>query len=162
MKNFRFATLFSSGKVSLSFKGRPRSRLNKLLGNKQAEKALRRWNRLLLPLKGDLYALTEHYLSTGRRNRYGLCVRNAVGQNLNCTYKDIGTKKKWQPQKMRRQLLSHMFQGLECRAVYDYVTSHSGVCALEHDGFVSHTKLMEKCSGTLNLASDMSPLHNQP
>lgn len=141
VKNFRFATLFSAGTVSLSFKSVTRARLNKLLGNRQAEKALRRWNRLLLPLKGELHALTEHYLSTGRRNRYGLCVRNAVGQNLNCTYKDIRTKKKWQPQQMRRKLLSHMLQGLESRAVYDYVSSHSGVCALEHDGFVSLSKL---------------------
>ncbi|AVB32130.1 hypothetical protein J8N15_08520 [Proteus mirabilis] len=38
---------------------------------------------------------------------------------------------------MRRKLLAHMIQGLESRAVYDYVSSHSGVCALEHDGFVS-------------------------
>lgn len=38
---------------------------------------------------------------------------------------------------MRRKLLSHMLQGLESQAVYDYVTSHKGGCALEHDGFVS-------------------------
>ncbi|EAX8226162.1 hypothetical protein M568_00515 [Salmonella enterica subsp. enterica serovar Namur str. 05-2929] len=42
---------------------------------------------------------------------------------------------------MRRKLLAHMIQGLESRAVYDYVRTHSGVCALEHDGFVSNRKL---------------------
>ncbi len=36
-----------------------------------------------------------------------------------------------------------MIQGLESRAVYDYVSSHSGVCALEHDGFVSLHKLFD-------------------
>ncbi|MER1884024.1 hypothetical protein KC907_07720 [Proteus mirabilis] len=44
---------------------------------------------------------------------------------------------------MRRKLLAHMIQGLESRAVYDYVSSHSGVCALEHDGFVSLHKLSD-------------------
>lgn len=39
---------------------------------------------------------------------------------------------------MRRKLLSYMVQGLESQAVYDYVTSHKGGCALEHDGFVSY------------------------
>ncbi|EIU7555196.1 hypothetical protein AAIB98_000254 [Providencia rettgeri] len=44
---------------------------------------------------------------------------------------------------MRRKLLAHMIQGLESRAVYDYVSSHSGVCALEHDGFVSLHELSD-------------------
>lgn len=30
-----------------------------------------------------------------------------------------------------------MLQGLESKAVYDYVATHKGICALEHDGFVS-------------------------
>ncbi len=43
---------------------------------------------------------------------------------------------------MRRKLLSHMLQGLESRAVYQFVREHPGlVCALEHDGFVSYTKI---------------------
>jgi len=81
--------------------------------------------------------LIDHYLSTGKRNRYGLCVRNAVGQNFNCTWKNISLRKKLQSQQMRRKLLSHILQGLESRAVYDYVALHTGVCALEHDGFIS-------------------------
>ncbi|CAM7437276.1 Uncharacterised protein [Klebsiella pneumoniae] len=44
---------------------------------------------------------------------------------------------------MRRKLLSHMLQGLESQAVYDYVTSHKGVCALEHDGFVSYEEVTD-------------------
>ncbi|MBW3105832.1 hypothetical protein KYI78_11420 [Providencia rettgeri] len=44
---------------------------------------------------------------------------------------------------MRRKLLAHMIQGLESRAVYDYVSAHSGVCALEHDGFVSLHELSD-------------------
>ncbi|PHI32017.1 Uncharacterised protein [Budvicia aquatica] len=41
---------------------------------------------------------------------------------------------------MRRKLLSHMLQGLESQAVYDFVAhvKHMEVCALEHDGFVSY------------------------
>ena len=34
-----------------------------------------------------------------------------------------------------------MLQGEESRAVYDFVAAHSGICALEHDGFVSRRKL---------------------
>lgn len=30
-----------------------------------------------------------------------------------------------------------MIQGLESRAVYDYVRSYGDICTLEHDGFVS-------------------------
>nr|ELR9637286.1 hypothetical protein [Citrobacter farmeri] len=44
---------------------------------------------------------------------------------------------------MHRKLLAHMLQGLESSAVYDYVASNNGVCALEHDGFVSMSKLSE-------------------
>ncbi|HHU3072235.1 TPA: hypothetical protein ACUBDC_003731, partial [Escherichia coli] len=44
---------------------------------------------------------------------------------------------------MRRKLLSHMLQGLESRAVYDYVASHKGVCALEHDGFFSYKEVTD-------------------
>ncbi|WP_431223689.1 hypothetical protein ACQ86O_00405 [Serratia sp. L9] len=45
---------------------------------------------------------------------------------------------------MRRKLLAHMLQGLESRAVYDFVTAHLGlVCALEHDGFVSYCLIDE-------------------
>jgi len=137
VKGFRFATLFSAGYVSLSFKSVTRKRLNKLLGLKKAKQVLQRWNKLMEPLREDLKELIDHYLSTGKRNRYGLCVRNAVGQNFNCTWKNISLRKKLQSQQMRRKLLSHMLQGLESRAVYDYVALHTGVCALEHDGFIS-------------------------
>lgn len=44
---------------------------------------------------------------------------------------------------MKRKLLAHIIQGLESRAVYDYVSSHNGVCALEHDGFVSLYELSD-------------------
>lgn len=33
--------------------------------------------------------------------------------------------------------------GLESQAVYDYVASHKGVCALEHDGFVSYEEVTD-------------------
>jgi hypothetical protein len=36
-----------------------------------------------------------------------------------------------------------MLQDLESKAVYDYVASHKGVCALEHDGFVSYEEITD-------------------
>lgn len=143
VKSFRFSTIFSAGTVSLSFQSATRSRLNKRLGEAEAGRILTRWKKLMEPLKEDLKHLIEDYLSSGKTNRYGLCVRNAVGQNFNCTWKNIGKAKKWQPGQMRRKLLAHMLQGLESRAVYDFVASHDGVCALEHDGFISLSKLSD-------------------
>ncbi|ELD30994.1 hypothetical protein A15Y_01374 [Escherichia coli KTE212] len=57
----------------------------------------------------------------------------------------------WQPEFTDKTLsrkpgavqLSHMLQGLESQAVYDYVASHKGVCALEHDGFVSYEEVTD-------------------
>ena len=84
-----------------------------------------------------------HYEGTAKTNRYGKCVTNAVGQPFNITYKDVATRKRRKSDVMRRKLLSHMLQGLESRAVYDYVISHKGVCALEHDGFVSYEEVTD-------------------
>ena len=143
VKTFRFSTIFSAGSVSLSFKSVTRKRLNKQLGVAEAGRVLKRWKKLMERLKADLKFLIDDYLSSGKTNRYGLCVRNAVGQNFNCTWKNSRKEKKWQTGQMRRKLLAHMLQGLESRAVYDYVASHDGVCALEHDGFVSLIKLSD-------------------
>lgn len=50
--------------------------------------------------------------------------------------------KRWRSDVMLRKLLSHMLQGLESRAVYQFVHEHQGlVCALEHDGFISYEKI---------------------
>ena len=141
VKTFRFSTIFSAGSVSLSFKSVTRKRLNKQLGVDEAGRVLKRWKKLMEPLRVDLKHLIDDYLSSGKTNRYGLCVRNAVGQNFNCTWKDVRKAEKWQAGQMRRKLLAHMLQGLESRAVYDYVACHEGVCALEHDGFVTLNKL---------------------
>lgn len=138
-KEIRFATIFNAGTVSLSPKASVFKKLNKFLGEDKCRTVLEQWRILMKPLRKALTKLVNHYCSTGKTNRYGLCVRNAVGQNFNCTYKEPGVKR--QPQQMRRKLLAHMIQGLESRAVYDYVRTNSGVCALEHDGFVSNRKL---------------------
>lgn len=143
VKSFRFGAVFSAGSVSLSLKSSVRKRLNKRLGKARAEKVLKRWKKLMNPLREDLKRLTDDYLASGTTNQYGCSVRNAVGQGFNCTWKDFSAKKAWQPMQMRRKLLAHMIQGLESRAVYDYVASHDRVCALEHDGFVSLRKLAE-------------------
>ncbi|HHK6074885.1 TPA: hypothetical protein ACQWIS_002481, partial [Edwardsiella piscicida] len=143
VKSFRFSTIFSAGSVSLSFKSVSKKRLNKRLGEAEADRVLKRWKKLMKPLRKDLKRLIDDYLSSGKTNRYGLCVRNAVGQNFNCTWRNARKERKWQPMQMRRKLLAHMLQGLESRAVYDYVACHDGVCALEHDGFVSLSKLSD-------------------
>ncbi|AJJ62085.1 hypothetical protein AT01_3154 [Yersinia aldovae 670-83] len=44
-----------------------------------------------------------------------------------------------------------MLQGLESQAVYDFVREHPGICALEHDGFVSYDKINEGDWGHLYL-----------
>lgn len=88
VKQFRFAAVFSAGSVSLSLKSAVRKRLNKYLGAARAEKVLTRWKVLMQPLREDLRRLTDDYLASGTRNRYGLSVRNAVGQSFNCTWKE--------------------------------------------------------------------------
>lgn len=140
VKEIRFSTIFNCGQVSLSPKSTMYKKLSIKLGEKKAKRVLERWKELMKPLRKDLDVLVDYYLSTGRKNReYGLYVRNAVGQNFNCTYNEDG--KRWQTLQMRRKLLAHMIQGLESKAVYDFVISHDGVCALEHDGFVSYRKI---------------------
>lgn len=85
--------------------------------------------------------MLDHYESTAKTNRYGKCVTNAVSQPFNITYKDMASRKRWKSDVMRRKLLLHILQGLESRAVYDYVISYTGGCALEHDGFVSYKEV---------------------
>ncbi|EHJ9221609.1 hypothetical protein V6D72_002958 [Salmonella enterica] len=138
-KGIRFATIFNGGGVSLSPKTAVFKQLKRIIGEYRAKKVLKRWKKLMAPLSKDLEFLVDHYMSLGKKNRYGLCVRNAVGQNFNCTYKAPGKRR--QPQQMRRKLLAHMIQGIESKAVYDFVATYKGVCALEHDGFVSLREL---------------------
>ncbi|MDQ9127698.1 hypothetical protein RDT67_14810 [Serratia fonticola] len=142
VKQFRYASVFNSGYVSLSFKSATVRLLRKAFGKAGAKHILLRWREHLEPLKHDLARLLDHYVATARTNRYGKCVTNAVGQTFNCTYKDLKAGKRWRSDVMRRKLLSHMLQGLESRAVYDFVREHPElVCALEHDGFVSYEKI---------------------
>jgi len=143
VKQFRFSSVFNAGFVSLSLKSSTRRLLNRGLGKAEAKRVLKRWKRLLKTLRLDLALLLDHYESTAKTNRYGKCVTNAVGQPFNITYKDLKKGKRWKSDVMRRKLLSHMLQGLESQAVYDYVATHKGVCALEHDGFVSYEEVTD-------------------
>ncbi|MBQ4771401.1 hypothetical protein F9U44_07830 [Pectobacterium versatile] len=143
VKQFRFSSVFNAGFVTLSLKSSTRRLLNRELGKTKAKKVLEHWKCLLKPLRRDLAVLLDHYEGTAKTNRYGKCVTNAVGQPFNITFKDVATRKRWKSDVMRRKLLSHMLQGLESKAVYDYVASHKGVCALEHDGFVTHQKVTD-------------------
>jgi hypothetical protein len=93
VKCFRFSTIFSAAFVSLSSKSVIRKRLNKQLGVAEASNVLKRWKKLVKPLRRDLKRLIDDYLSSGKTNRYGLCVRNAVGQNFNCTWKNVRKEK---------------------------------------------------------------------
>ncbi|AXW87170.1 hypothetical protein AU509_04255 [Lonsdalea britannica] len=143
VKQFRFSSVFNAGFVSLSLKSSTRRLLNRELGKTEAKRVLKRWKRLLKPLRDDLGLLLDHYEGTAKTNRYGKCVTNAVGQPFNITWKDVAAGKRRKSDVMRRKLLSHMLQGLESKAVYDYVASHKGVCALEHDGFVSYEEVTD-------------------
>ncbi|MCS3434033.1 hypothetical protein [Klebsiella sp. BIGb0407] len=145
VKTVRFSTIFNAGSVSCSPHSSLYKKLNKFYHDKDVMLFLKRWKKATKALKRGLEELAECYLRNGTKNRHGLCVRNAVGQTFNCTYKksNDGQSKKWRSDVMRRKLLAHMIQGLESRAVYDYVSSHKGVCALEHDGFVSLHKLAD-------------------
>lgn len=143
VKQFRFSSVFNAGFVTLSQKSSTRRLLNRELGKAEAKRVVKRWKRLLKPLRRDLALLLDHYESTAKTNRYGKCVTNAVGQPFNITYKDLKKGKRWKSDVMRRKLLSHMLQGLESQAVYDYVAIHKGVCALEHDGFVSYEEVSD-------------------
>ncbi|MBC3382032.1 hypothetical protein H8I69_23230 [Serratia fonticola] len=145
VKQFRYASVFNAGYVSLSFKSATVRLLRKAFGPSKAKHILLRWREHLEPLKADLARLLDHYEATARTNRYGRCVTNAVGQTFNCTYKLVKTGKRWRNDVMRRKLLAHMLQGLESRAVYQFVREHPGlVCALEHDGFVSYEKIADE------------------
>lgn len=143
VKQFRFSSVFNAGFVTLSLKSSTRRLLNRELGKTEAKRVLKRWKRLLKPLRRDLALLLDHYEGKALTNRYGKCVTNAVGQPFNVTYKDLKNGKRWKSDVMRRKLLSHMLQGLESKAVYDYVATHKGVCALEHDGFVSYEEVTD-------------------
>ncbi|MFJ5349884.1 hypothetical protein [Pectobacterium parvum] len=145
VKIVRYSTIFNAGSVSCSPHSSLYKKLNKFYHDKDVVLFLKRWKKATKALKRGLEELAECYFSKGTKNRHGLCVRNAVGQTFNCTYKKSseGQNKKWRSDVMRRKLLAHMIQGLESQAVYDYVRSHEGVCALEHDGFVSLHKLAD-------------------
>ena len=157
VKQFRFASVFNEGYVSLSFKSKTVRLLNREFGEVKAREVLLRWRDHLIPLRGDLSRLIAHYQSLGKTNGYGTSVVNAVGQPFNCTYKNINKKdprtgetvtirKQRRSDEMRRKLLSHMLQGLESQAVYDFVAQakHIEVCALEHDGFVSYQPVVKE------------------
>lgn len=143
VKQFRFSSVFNVGFVTLSLKSSTRRLLNRKLGLTEAKRVLKRWKRFLAPLRRDLAVLLDSYEATAKTNRYGKCVTNAVGQPFNMTYKDVVARKRWKSDVMRRKLLSHMLQGLESKAVYDYVANHNCVCALEHDGFVSYREVTD-------------------
>lgn len=106
---------------------------------------LEHWKLETTELCDSLNQLLDEYLKTGTKNKHGLSAVNAVGQPFNTTKRKTknGEWKKWRRDVMRRKLLAHMIQGLESRAVYDYVSSHNGVVALEHDGFVSLHELSD-------------------
>lgn len=142
IKIIRYGTIFSAGQVSLSSHWNMVKKLRKQKKNYSDEfvsEMLEYWKLETTELRESIKQLLDEYLKTGKKNKYGLSVVNAVGQPFNTTMRKTKNEewKKWRRDVMRRKLLAHMIQGLESRAVYDYVSSNSGVCALEHDGFVS-------------------------
>ncbi|WKZ93959.1 hypothetical protein P0E69_08830 [Chimaeribacter arupi] len=61
VKQFRFSSVFNAGFVTLSLKSNTRRLLNRELGQEEAERVLKRWKRLLKPLRRDLALLLDHY-----------------------------------------------------------------------------------------------------
>lgn len=145
VKTIRYGTIFNAGSVSLSAKGNMVKKLQKLYSNDYISEILEHWKLETAELWESINQLIDEYLKIGKKNRYGLSVVNAAGQPFNTTMRKTKNEewKAWRRDVMRRKLLAHMIQGLESRAVYDYVRSHNGVCALEHDGFVSLHKLSD-------------------
>ncbi|HEF8771686.1 TPA: hypothetical protein RG734_000653 [Providencia stuartii] len=147
VKTIRYGTIFNAGNVNLSAKGNMVKKLRKRYSYDYVSEMLEHWELETRELRHSLNLLIGEYLITGKKNKHGLCVTNAVGQPFNTTWRKLnnGEWQKWDKdsKKRKRRLLSHMIQGLESRAVYDYVSSHSGVCALEHDGFVSLHELSD-------------------
>ncbi len=145
VKTIRYGTIFNAGSVSLSAKGSMVKKLQKLYSDNYVSEILEHWKLETLELRESINHLLDEYLKIGKKNKHGLSVVNAVGQPFNTTKRKTknGEWKNRRRNVKRRKLLAHMIQGLESRAVYDYVSSHSGVCALEHDGFVSLHKLSD-------------------
>lgn len=145
IKTIRYGSIFNAGSVSSSPKGSMAKKLKKLYSDDYVSEMLKHWELETKELRESINQLLDEYLKTGKKNRYGLFVVNAVEQPFNTTKRKTknGEWKKWRRDVMRRKLLAHMIQGLESRVVYDYVSSHSGVCALEHDGFVSLHELSD-------------------
>ncbi|HHR6444592.1 TPA: hypothetical protein ACS773_001361 [Providencia alcalifaciens] len=145
VKTIRYGTIFNAGSVSLSAKGSMVKKLRKLYSDDYLSEILEHWKLETAELWESINQLIDEYLKIGKKNKYGLSVVNAAGQPFNTTKRKTKNEewKAWRRDVMRRKLLAHMIQGLESRAVYDYVSSHSGVCALEHDGFVSLHELSD-------------------
>lgn len=145
VKTIRYGTIFNAGSVSLSAKGSMVKKLRKLYSDDYVSEILEHWKLETAELWESINQLIDEYLKIGKKNKYGLSVVNAAGQPFNTTKRKTKNEewKAWRRDVMRRKLLAHMIQGLESRAVYDYVSSHSGVCALEHDGFVSLHELSD-------------------
>lgn len=145
VKTIRYGTIFNAGSVSLSAKGSMVKKLRKLYSDDYVSEILEHWKLETTELRESINQLIDEYLKIGKKNKYGHSVVNAAGQPFNTTMRKTKNEewKAWRRDVMRRKLLAHMIQGLESRAVYDYVSSHSGVCALEHDGFVSLHELSD-------------------
>ncbi len=139
-KTFRFAVIFNLGSVSPSPRSNVMKSLTKIHGSRRADKLLSKWKHTLFPLRKDLLKLVDIYSKQGRNTKHGYFVENAVGQKFNC---GVLNERFVMTSAKKRKLMAHMIQGIESRAVYDFVLSNKSVCALEHDGFVSLKELQD-------------------
>ncbi|MBS3826868.1 MULTISPECIES: hypothetical protein [Proteus] len=136
VKTIRYGTIFNAGIVNFSPKGNMVKKLKKLYSDDYVSEMLKHWEFKTKELCDSLNLLLDEYLKTGKKNRYGLSVVNAVGQPFNTTKRKTKNEE-WKAWRRDVMLRKYMIQGLESRAVYDYVSSHGDICTLEHDGFVS-------------------------
>lgn len=102
VKTIRYGTIFNAGIVNFSPKGSMVKKLKKLYSDDYVSEMLKYWEFKTKELCDSLNLLLDEYLKTGKKNRYGLSVVNAVGQPFNTTKRKT---KNWEWKKWRRDVM---------------------------------------------------------
>ncbi|WP_261866553.1 hypothetical protein [Budvicia aquatica] len=133
-----YSLIYSLGDVKKNKESKVFNQLCHIDGYDRAVEIADAWREFTTPIKKKLTQLVDIYIGQGVNcPGRGQAIRNAVRQ----TYM-INPKKQKITAKNLRQILSHMIQGIESKAVYETILNNPGVCgSIEHDGLVSSTPL---------------------
>lgn len=133
-----YSVIYSLGDVKKNKESKVFNELCHIGGYNRAVEIADKWCEFTKPIKKKLKQLADIYIGQGVNcPGRGQAIRNAVRQ----TYM-INPKKQKITAKNLRQILSHMIQGIESKAVYETILGNSKVCgSIEHDGLVSNTLL---------------------